>query len=120
MSSTLRRLRTFGLYLLPASLLATTGALLMGLLYYPTPSTADKPQLATVEDATFWRAHADDMLVILLADAMRQLREEQDGHGQMQMHQYDAPSTDQRLFSRVIPMRIENGIPAKRPVLIRL
>ena len=120
MSSTFRRLRTFGLYLLPVSLLATTGALLMGLLYYPAHSAADKPQLATAEDATFWRAHAKDMFIILLADAMRQLREEQSDHGQMQMHQYDVPSTDQRPFSRVIPMRIENGAPSKHPVLIRL
>ena len=120
MSNALRRLRTFGLYLLPASLLATAGALLMGLLYYPAPSAADKPQLATVEDATFWRAHAEDMFVILLADAMRQLRDAQNSHGQMQMYQYDAPSTDQRPFSRVIPMRIENDTLSKHPVLIRL
>ena len=120
MRNTIRRIRNFVIYLPPVLLLATAGILLLGLLYYPTPSTPTDGgrQIVVVTDENHWRIPAEDLLAILLADALRQLQEEQNGHARTLMYQYDSPSTERRPFSRAIPPWIENGGNPSHPVLI--
>ena len=122
MRNTIRRIRNFVIYLPPVLLLATAGILLLGLLYYPTPSTPTDGgrQIVVVTDENHWRIPAEDLLAILLADALRQLQEEQNGHARTLMYQYDSPSTERRPFSRAIPPWIENGGNPSHPVLIRI
>jgi hypothetical protein len=120
MRNTICRIRNFVIYLPPVLLLATAGILLLGLLYYPTPSTPTDGgrQIVVVTDENHWRIPAEDLLAILLADALRQLQEEQNGHARTLMYQYDSPSTERRPFSRAIPPWIENGRNPSHPVLI--
>lgn len=126
MSNMIRGFRNFSIYLLPASLLATAGALLMGLLYYPAPApatyAAGAPQTVAVADENYWRTHAEDMFAILLADALRQLQEEQDGRARTLRFSYEhaLPSGEQPAMLRIAPPCIENGGAADRPALIRL
>ena len=120
MRNMIRRIRNFVIYLPPVLLLATAGILLLGLLYYPTPSTPTDGgrQIVVVTDENHWRIPAEDLLAILLADALRQLQEEQNGHARTLMYQYDRPSIERRPFSRAIPPWIENGGNPSHPVLI--
>jgi hypothetical protein len=124
MRNMIRGFLKFSIYLLPVFLLATAGALLMGLVYYPTPTTyADRDsQTASVADENYWRAHAEDMIAILLDDALRHFREEQDGRAVILRFQYehDQPSEEQPAMLRLAPPPIENGGAADRPALIRL
>jgi len=122
MRNAIRHIRNFAIYLPPVLLLATAGILLLGLLYYPTPSTptGGGRQTVMVIEENNWRAHAEDQLAILLADALRQIQEEQNGHARTLMYQYDVPAIECESFSRAIPLWIENEGNPGRPVLIRI
>lgn len=118
----IRGFRNFGIYLLPACLIATAGVLLMGLLYYPMPSTRATVESQALADTDDWRKHAEDMLAILLADALRQIQEEEEGHARTLRYQYEyaLPSGER-------PAPPGSGTPctdsdgkAGRPALIRL
>ena len=63
MSNTIRHIRNFAIYLLPVLFLTTAGLLLLGLLYYPTPSipTGGGRQTLMVMDENHWRTHAEDL-----------------------------------------------------------
>lgn len=122
MSNTIRHIRNFAIYLLPVLFLTTAGLLLLGLLYYPTPSipirSEHQPAIATHE--SHWRAHAEDLLAILLADALRQIEQERNVHARTLMYQYDRPAGERQPFSGVIPLWIENGGNPDHPLLIRI
>jgi len=122
MRNTIRRIRNFAIYLPPVLLFATAGILLLGLLYYPTPSTSTGGGSQTVMDMdeTYWRAHAEDVLAILLADAFRQLQEERNGHARTLMYQYDGLAGKHQPFSGAIPLWIKNEGNPGYPVLIRI
>ena len=122
MRNTICRIRNFVIYLPPVLLLATAGILLLGLLYYPTPWTPTDGgrQIVVVTDENHWRIPAEDLLAILLADALRQLQEEQNGHARTLMYQYDRPAGERQPFSGVIPLWIENGGDPGHPLLIRI
>ena len=111
MRNPIRRIRNFAIYLPPVLLLATAGILLLGLLYYPTPSTpaGGGRQTSMVMDENHWCAHADELSAILLAeDALRQMQKEQEGYVRT------------LTFSRLIPPQVENGRNSNRPALIRM
>jgi len=122
MRNPIRRIRNFAIYLLPVLFLTTASLLLLGLLYYPTPSipTGGERQTVVVMNENHWRTHAEDLLAILLADALRQLQEEQNGHARTLMYQYDRPAGERQPFSGVIPLWIENGGNPGHPLLIRI
>ena len=124
MSNIIRGFRNFSLYLLPVFLLATAGTLLMGLLYYPAPSThaAGEPQTVAVVDENPWQVHAEDLFAILLADALRQLRQEQDGHVRTLQYRYEhtLPTGERPALPRIAPPVNENGGAVDRPILIHL
>ena len=123
MSNMIRGFRNFNIYLLPAFLLTTAGALLMGLLYYPAPAThaAGEPQTVAVADENYWRVHAEDLFVVLLADALRQLQAERQTQARTLRYSHEHTlSGEQPATLRIAPPFIENGGAATRPVLIRL
>ena len=124
MRHTIRRIRNLALYLPPVLLLTTAGALLLGLLYYPTPSssTTGGRQAIMVMDENHWRA--EDLVAILLADAMRQMQAEQETRTRTRtlIYQYEtnAHRAEEPALLRIAPPVIINGHTADRPVLISL
>lgn len=124
MRNTIRGFRNLRIYLLPAFLLATAGVLLMGLLYYPVPSNSagGEHQAAAVADEAYWRAHAEDLFAILLADALSQLRQEQDGRARTLRYQYEQalPSGECPALSPTTPPFSPGGSATNRSPLIHL
>ena len=112
MHHTLRSIRTFGLYLLPAFLLATASALLVTLLYSPT-----RVSVAVVDNHN-GHALANARIAVLLADAVRQFQAERESRARILMHRYEQGvlSTEQPGVFQTAPLLIERGA----PVLIRL
>ncbi|HPF57226.1 MAG TPA: hypothetical protein P5149_07025 [Candidatus Competibacteraceae bacterium] len=111
-------LRNFGLYLLPFSLLVLCGALLTALLYNPVPPVRpvvalSVPVLASEE---YWRAHAEEMFIVLLADALRQSQTMQETQARTLM--YRLPSKEAPDGLRTVPLFIEND--SRHPLLMRL
>lgn len=74
MRNAIRGFQKFGLYLLPASLLVLCGVLLTA-LFYPSTPVAQPTQTVVIMDDSYWQAHAEAMLLILLVDALRQSQE---------------------------------------------
>lgn len=125
MSNTIRSIRNLAPYLLPTALLATVGILLMGLLYYPVPSTSatHAPQSLAITGQEYRRSHAENMLAAMLADAMRQLHTERQTQTRdlRYPHGESAPSGELPLGQPwIAPLIIERGGDPNRPVLIRL
>lgn len=91
MHNPIRIIRSFGIYLLPASSLAVATVLLLGLLYYPTPVTVSstQPQAIATTEHPDWRSHADALFAALLADALRQLQAEQETQVRTLRYQYE-------------------------------
>lgn len=112
MHHTLRSIRTFGLYLFPAFLLATASALLVTLLYSPT-----RVSVAVVDNHNR-HALANARIAVLLADAVRQFQAERESRAWILMHRYEEGvlSTEQPGIFQTAPLLIERGA----PVLIRL
>lgn len=102
MRNAIRGFQKFGLYLLPASLLALCGVLLTALFHPPTPIAQPAPTAAIMDDA-HWQAHAEAMFLILLADALRQSQEARETQARTLMYAEPLPAS-------------QSG----RPVLIRL
>jgi hypothetical protein len=112
------RLGNFGLYLLPASLLTLCGALLTALLYSPVApvqpmAAASAPVISNEE---YWRAHTEEMFLLLLADALRQSQTMQETQARTLM--YRLPSGEMPDALQTAPLVIENG--ASCPAVIRL
>jgi hypothetical protein len=124
MRNMIRGCWNFKLYLPPVLLLATAGALLMGLLYYPAPSThgAGDRQALVVTDKNHGRMHAESLFAILLADALRQLQKGQDGWARdlRYPHEYALPSGEWPATLPITPPSIENGRVPTRSLLIHL
>ena len=124
MRHTIRRIRNFAIYLPPVLLLATAGILLLGLLYYPTPSssTTGGRQAIMVMDENHWRVPTEDLVAILLADALRQMQAEQETRTRTLIYQYEtnAHRAEEPALLRIAPPVIINGHTADRPVLISL
>jgi hypothetical protein len=91
MHNTIRIIRTLGIYLLPAASLTVAGTLLLGLLYSPTPitvsSTPSQPVATTGQPDR--QARADALFAALLADALRQIQEEQETQVRTLRYQYE-------------------------------
>lgn len=127
MSNTLRSLRNFGIYLLPALLLVIAGVSFMALLFYPV-----QPSIAVVESQATsrvnqdnWQTHAEALFAALLADALRELQAEQETKVRTLMYRYESgPSavTERPALLRIAPPAIENeSCGSSRPsALIRL
>ena len=84
-----RSIRSLNIYLVPASLLATAGILLLALLYYPTStvvSTVRPVSPATAEAR--WHAQTDAMFAAMLFDALRQSQIERQTQGQTLMYHF--------------------------------
>ncbi len=112
MSDTIRGFQNFRIYLLPALLLVIAGALLMAVLYYPTPAT-----IAVVESRTAgpaeqgnWQAHAETQFVAMVVDALRELRTEQETQARtlMYRHQQNPFSAEQPVMLQIAPPVGEN------------
>lgn len=119
MRDTIRTIRNFGIYLLPASLLAAAGVLLMALLYYPVPAAAPSSasHAAAIVDHEYWRSHAEALFAAMVADALRQLQEEQEGQARTLQYRYERPlPSGERPATPLGP----NSGAADRPPLIRL
>jgi hypothetical protein len=112
------RLGNFGLYLLPASLLTLCGVLLTALIYFPiapVQSTA-AVSVSVISDEEYWRAHAEEMFLLLLADALRQSQAMRETQARTLM--YRLPSGEKPDALQTAPLFIENA--ASRPAVIRL
>ena len=114
MSDTIRGFRNFRIYLLPAFLLASAGALLVALLYYPTPTavTVAKSQSAgEVVAQSDWQAHAETQFAAMLVDALRELRSEQETQARtlMYRHQQNPFSAEQPAMLQIVPPVGENA-----------
>lgn len=125
MRDTIRTLRNFGLYLLPASLLATAGVLLMALLRYPVPSATPNSasHAAEVADHEYWRSHAETLFAAMVADALRQGWEERrDGHARTLEYRYERflPLEERPTMPSTMPPPWPDGGAAGRPLLIHL
>ncbi|MFZ1641906.1 MAG: hypothetical protein WAV07_10865 [Candidatus Contendobacter sp.] len=124
MRNMIRGFRNFNIYLLPTFLLAAAGALLMGLLYYPALSThaAGEHQIIAGAAANDWQTHADDLFVVMLADALRQIQAERENQARTLIYRYenDARSAEKPAMLPMAPPSIENGCVVDRPVLIHL
>ncbi len=84
-------IRNLNVYLMPVSLLATAGTLLLALLYYPpTPTPTFRPDSPAAEER--WRAHADTLFAAMLLDALRQLQAERQPQGQNLMYRFELDS----------------------------
>jgi hypothetical protein len=112
------RLRNFGLYLLPALLLTLCGALLTALLYSPVTSVQPTVAVsaAVISDEEYWRAHAEEMFLLLLVDALRQSQVLQETQARTLM--YRLPSGETLDALQTAPLFIEND--ASCPAVIRL
>ena len=116
----LRSIRTFGLYLVPASLLAMAGALLIALLYYPAPNHHRAPA-AIVKDAPHINP-VEAMMALWLAEVVRQHKAEQQSQARILMH-YSTEggwSTGEAVRLYLAPRWITPGDDSRRPPLIRL
>lgn len=125
MRNTIRTIRSLGIYLLPASSLAVAGALLLGLLYYPTPitlsSTSSQP-VATTEQPDR-QARADALFAALLADALRQIQDEQETRARTLRYQYeDGLSSGEApvMLWTAPPLTMDADCDAGHPTLIQL
>lgn len=111
-------LRNFGLYLLPASLLMLCGALLTALLHDPAPPI--HPMVASSAPAhaseEYWRAHAEEMFIMLLVDALRQSQAARETQARTLM--YRLPSGESPDALQTAPLFIEND--SRHPILVRL
>lgn len=112
MHHTLRSIRTFSLYLLPAFLLVMASALLVTLLHPPT-----RVSVAVVGNHN-GHALANARIAVSLADAVRQFQAERESRSRILMHRYEegAGSTGRPGVFQTAPLRIERG----GPVFIRL
>ncbi|MDS4031304.1 MAG: hypothetical protein RKO66_14710 [Candidatus Contendobacter sp.] len=125
MRDTIRILRNLGLYLLPAFLLATTGALLMVLLR-PLPSAvpSNPSHTAVIMDQDeYWRSHAETLFAAMMAEALRQYWEErQDNHARTLEYRYERflPLEEQPTTPSATPPSGPDGGVANRPPLIHL
>ena len=112
------RLGNFGLYLLPASLLTLCGALLTALLYSPVAPV--QPTVAAsapvISDEEYWRTHAEEMFLLLLADALRHSQAMQETQARTLM--YRLPSGEKPDALQTAPLLIERDAPC--PIIIRL
>lgn len=101
-----RSIRSRKIYLVPASLLAIAGTLLLALLYYPTSAVVptvqtDHPARAVEER---WRSHADAMFAVMLLDALRQIQTERQTQGQTLMYRFELdPSSQEQPVTRLTP-----------------
>lgn len=124
MRNTIRIIRNFAIYLLPATLLATASALLVALLYYPAPSSAlaDESRNAAVADDRYDHVHAETLFATMLADALRQIQAERETQARILIYRYDyaVPSAERPARLGVAPPSIRNGGDSGRPILIRL
>ncbi|MDS4070276.1 MAG: hypothetical protein RKO24_11720 [Candidatus Competibacter sp.] len=125
MRNTIRIIRNFAIYLLPATLLATASALLVALLYYPAPSSglADESRNTAVVDDRYERAHAETLFATMLADALRQIQAERETQARTLIYRYDdyaVPSAERPARLGVAPPSIGNGGDSGRPTLTRL
>ncbi len=109
-----RGIWSLNIYLVPASLLATAGALLLALLYYPTSPVVPtvQPDSPAAAEAR-WRAHSDAMFAAMLLDALRQIQTERQSQGQTLMYRFELDP-----FSREQP--VTRLTPADGGALIRL
>ncbi|MDG4553695.1 MAG: hypothetical protein P9E24_05540 [Candidatus Competibacter sp.] len=101
-----RGIRNLAIYLVPASLLAIAGFLLLALLYYPTPTVAPavRPDGNPAAAEARWRAHADAMFAAMLIDALRQSRIERQTQGQTLMYRFDLdPPFREQPVTRLAP-----------------
>ena len=126
MRDMIRTLRHYGLYLLPASLLVTAGALLAALLCYPIPSVAPSgafhPTVVMGHDE-YWRSHAESLFAAMMADSLRRKGEERrDGLARTPEYRYERflPFEDRSTGPAAIPPGLGGGVTAGRPSLIRL
>ena len=119
MHDTIRTIRSLGIYLLPASSLAVAVALLLGLLYYPTPIafSNNPPQTVPTAEQPDWQAHADALFAALLADALRQLQAEQENQARTLRYQYEQDYSSGEAPVTLMP---DMDCEADRPALIRL
>ncbi len=120
MHNPLRSIRTFGLYLLPASLLATAGALLIVLLYYPTPDRHPAP--AAIVNSAPRTNLAEAMLALWLAEVVRQHEAEQQSQARILMHYSTEGGWPAGESARLYPSPrwMMPGNDSRRPPLIRL
>ena len=122
MSKSIRNLRNLAPYLLPVSLLMISGVLLMGLLYYPAPlvqGSARHIETTAITEQKYWRSLADSLLAALMADAMQQLRIEQQTQAQTPRYPEIHPG-ELNASLRIAPLIIENSGDSHRPTLISL
>ena len=120
MRNTFHSIRTFGFYLLPAALLTTASALLMALLHHSGTDCRVAPAVVVADHAKV--DHADAMMAIALAEALRQLQVER-GTSSLTLMRRDQGggwSAEQPALFQSAPLRVEPGNPPQRPVLIRL
>lgn len=106
MSDTIRGFRNFRIYLLPAFLLASAGALLVALLYYPTPTavTVAESQIAGEVAQSDGQTRAETLLAAMLADALREIQSERETQARtLMMYRYE-----------------QNSFSAERPALLRI
>lgn len=109
-----RSIRNLTIYLVPTSLLATAGALLLALLYYPVPTAT--PAVRSDNSAIMaehQRAQADAQLAILLLDALRQLEmERQQAQAQILMYRrFEAdPFSQEQPVIRLAPADNDNTL----------
>lgn len=127
MSNTLRSLRNFGIYLLPALLLVIAGVSFMALLFYPV-----QPSIAVIESQATsrmnqddWQTHAEALFAALLADALRELQAEQETKVRTLMYRYEsgpAAAAERPALLRIAPPATEHDSDGfSRPsALIRL
>lgn len=128
MSDTLRGFRSFGIYLLPAFLLAAVGTLLMALLYYPAPSAVPvaESRHAATTNRDDRQARAEALFAAMLLDALRELRPEQKTRARTLMYRYEQnllPATEQPTLLRIeSPATVQNDDERGfgHPILIRL
>lgn len=129
MSSVICGFRRIGIYLLPVSLLITVGALLIVLLYSPTPSAV--PVVESQTDGATSRddrqARAEALFSAMLLDALRELRPEQKTRARTLMYRYEQNpflATEQPTLLRIEhpATTVQNGDHdcSHYPILIRL
>lgn len=124
MRDTIHTLRNFAIYLLPASLLATAGALLITLLYYPLSHDAPmaKSRIIAGMDDPHGQADAATLFSAMLADALRQIQVEPEAQARTLMYRYEngVPMEERPVMLRSTPPMIRHGDGSDHPVLIRL
>lgn len=89
MGDTIRRFRKFGIYSLPAFLLAVAGVLLIAVLYYPAPHVNTADGSRTSEVAQDRQTRTRDWFDAMLADALRERQLEQPPRAQTLMYRYE-------------------------------